>query len=173
MRRVIRRTLWPAAVFAATCIAGPAGATMTEVFGGPGGGPYSLTCAPGQYLVGFHARTGGWVDGIGLLCAPYDAATRKVGARSRKGYAGGRGGAEQEVYCAPGAALTGISLVHTRGNGLKRQYVNTVALTCQGESAPKRCISSGEGCGAILKRQSAGIVGSDPSGLRCPELPIL
>jgi hypothetical protein len=149
------------AIFASVFFPSAAGATMTEVFGGPGGGHFSLACDPGHYLVGFHARTGGLVDGIGLICAPYNAGTGKVGSGSQKGYAGGRGGLEQEVYCSPGDAVTGVALVHTRGNGLKRQYVNTVAVSCQRDSPQKRCISSGEGCGAILERKSGGLVGSD------------
>jgi hypothetical protein len=162
---------WLVAAIASAFSASGANATMTEVFGGPGGRPFSLTCNPGQYLIGFHARTGGWVDGIGLICAAYNAGTRKVGPGSRKGYTGGRGGMEQEVYCDPGEAITSIGLVHTRGNALKRQYVNTISIGCGRGGQRSRCISSGEGCGGILKRERVGLVGSDPRPLdvlTCP-----
>jgi len=168
----MRMVFSSSAVFASIFLAGAASAnTMTEVFGGPGGAPFSMTCGPGQYVVGFYARAGAWVDGIGLICAPYTAATGKLGAGSRKGYAGGRTGAEQEVSCAPGQPVTGIALVHTRGNGLKRQYVNTVAVSCARDQPRTRCISTGEGCGGILERESVGMVGSDPRPydvLNCP-----
>ncbi len=139
----------------------PARATMTEVFGGPGGGNFSMTCDPGNYLVGFHGRAGGSVDGIGLICAPYDARIGKTGSGSRKEYRGGRGGTEQEVYCGPGEPLTGVGLAHTRGGGLVRQYVNTVDIFCKHRPERTSCISSGEGCGPIpSKSKGVGTMGA-------------
>ena len=138
------------ALAALLAIPGTAQATMTEVVGGPGGGAFSMTCAPGQFAVGFYARAGAWVDGIGLLCAPFDARARKIGSSfARVGWTGGQGGTPQEVYCAPGEAVTGIGLAHTRGRGLEREYVNSVNLMCQQRQKMDRCISSGEGCGAL------------------------
>jgi hypothetical protein len=135
-------------------------ATMTEVFGGPGGGRFSMTCATGNYLVGFRARAGGWVEAIGLLCASFDATTNKVGANfTRERWTGGKGGTEQEVYCAPGEGVTGIGLAHTRGGGLERQYVNTVDIRCQHrQEITTGCISSGEGCGYIPAKVIGTIV---------------
>ena len=51
-------------------------ATMTEIRGGPGGRPFNLTCTAGQFLVGFQARAGAWIDAPGLLCAPYKVSTQ-------------------------------------------------------------------------------------------------
>lgn len=161
MTPAMSRILMACALSVAALIVDPraAGATMTEIFGGPGGGHFSLTCDPGHYLVGVHARAGAWVDGVGLVCAPRDGAG-KIGSGRRKGYTGGRGGSEQEVYCSPGEAVTGLSLVHTRGNGLKRQYLNTIGILCQHRAQAERCISSGDGCGPLLVRNPTDIAGA-------------
>jgi hypothetical protein len=160
-RTSLQRMFWLSAIFASIFFPNSARATMTEVFGGPGGGHFSMTCDPGHYLVGFHGRAGGTVDGIGLICAPYDATTGKAGSGSRKGYAGGRGGTEQEVYCAPGEPLTGLGLAHTRGGGHVRQFVNTVDIFCKHRGNATSCISSGERCGPIpSKSKGAGSFGS-------------
>ena len=78
------------------------------------------------------------------------ARARKLGTSfARVGWTGGQGGTPQEVYCAPGEAVTGLGLAHTRGRGLKREYVNSVDLLCQQRQRAERCISSGEGCGPL------------------------
>ena len=77
----IRPGMQAAALMIATAfilVGAPAKATMTQVFGGPGGSPYTLVCANGSFLVGFYAKAGGWVDSVGLLCAPYDPASRQM-----------------------------------------------------------------------------------------------
>lgn len=146
-----RRAFRCAGFAAALALAqGCAQATVTEVFGGPGGGPFTLTCANNAVLVGFEARAGAWVDAVGIICAPVNPADRRpTTQRAVGGWAGGKGGAHQEDYCGDGEAVTGIALAHTRGHDLPRQYVNTVALLCQGRPRADRCISSGEGCGPI------------------------
>lgn len=128
----------------------PANATVTEVYGGPGGGQFNLTCPANAVLVGFQARAGAWVDAVGIICAPLDVASHRPSAsRKVQGWAGGNGGSPQESYCARGEFLTGVGVAHTRGNNLPRQYVNTIGLACGGRSHIDRCISSGEGCGWI------------------------
>lgn len=131
-------------------LASPTRATTIGAMGGPGGGPFNLTCPAGQYLVGFHARAGGWVDAVGLICAPYVAATRRLGDKiSDPRMTGGVGGGPQDAYCPAGDTMTSIGLSFTRGNGLDRQYVNTLDFHCSSENpkaAATRCIA-GEGCG--------------------------
>lgn len=128
----------------------PAHATVTEIFGGPGGGPFTLTCANNAVLVGFEARAGAWVDALGVICAPVNPANgRPTAQRAVGGWAGGRGGAHQESYCADGQAVIGVGLAHTRGHSLPRQYVNTVGILCQDRPKVERCIASGEGCGPM------------------------
>ena len=151
----IRLALQTAAIMIAavfTLFASPADATMTQVFGGPGGSPYSLVCANGSFLVGFYAKAGGWVDSVGLLCAPYDPASRQMQHNFVHGPAtGGAGGSPQEAYCVLGEAVTAIGVAFTRGGGLDRQYTNTIDIYCPTPN-PSRCISSGEGCGQIASK---------------------
>ncbi|MBX6322927.1 MAG: hypothetical protein IRY94_13950 [Rhodospirillaceae bacterium] len=112
-----------------------------------------MTCGDNRYLVGLYARAGSWVDGVGLVCAPYDAGARRFGGFDtfrREGWTGGPGGAPQEIYCNQGEAVTGLGFSHTRGGGLPRQYVMELGLFCQHRSPdyPDRCITSGHGCKA-------------------------
>ena len=143
-------------------LAPPTRATTLEVKGGPGGRPYNLTCPQGQYLVGFHARAGGWVDAVGIICAPYNASTKRLDAMIHDSrMTGGSGGGPQEVYCPAGEPMMGIGLSFTRGDGLERQYVNTIDIFCASSNvnAPAtRCIASGEGCGPIPPHRSGDIV---------------
>ncbi len=125
-------------------------ATITETVGSPGGGLYQLSCTPGHFVAGFRAVAGAWVDGLGLVCVPFDAGSNKLGsARSRNGWTGGKSGQPQEAYCAQGKAITGISVTHTRGNCLPRQYVNSIGLKCQHSERDQACISSGELCDEV------------------------
>ena len=145
-------------IFAATVgctliFAPPSHATTLEVKGGPGGSHFDLTCPAGQFLVGFHARAGAWVDAVGIFCAPYNATTKRLDDRNTDPrMTGGKGGGSQEAYCAPGEPMKGIGLAHTRGGGLDRQFVNTIDLFCELtnlNAKADRCISSGEGCGYV------------------------
>ncbi|MDR0780832.1 MAG: hypothetical protein LBF16_09080 [Pseudomonadales bacterium] len=116
-------------------------------------------CGTNEYLVGFRARTGAWVDGIGMICAPRgNNANHEVGWEG-----GGNSGSSalklQKVTCPNNQPITAIGLVHirddeNRGNPLG--YVNTVAMTCFGENPSAmpmpRCIESGEGCGRMSDR---------------------
>lgn len=139
-----------------------ANATITEVKGGPGGGPYNLTCPAGQFLVGFRARVGAWVDAVGILCAPFNTTTKRLdGRNSDPRMTGGKGGGPAESYCAPGEPMKGIGLAHTRGGGLERQYVNTIDLFCEStnmDMKADRCIASGEGCGYIPSHTAGTII---------------
>lgn len=132
-------------------------ATTTEVKGGPGGGPFNLTCPAGQFLVGFHARAGAWVDAVGIICAVYNASTGRLEGMNREPrMTGGRGGGPQEAYCPVGEPIRKIGLAHTRGGGLPRQYVNTIDFFCAG--GERRCISTGEGCGFIRSKVAGSII---------------
>jgi len=54
-------------------------ATDLEVAGGPGGDLFRLQCPPGAYLSGFTGTTGAYIDQLGILCAEFDPATRRLG----------------------------------------------------------------------------------------------
>jgi hypothetical protein len=125
-------------------------ATITETVGGPGGGLYQISCTPGHFVAGFRAVAGAWVDGLGLVRVPFDTTSSKIGsARSREGWTSGKSGQPQEAYCGKGEALTGVTVTHTRGNSLPRQYVNSIGLKCQHSERDQACISSGELCDGV------------------------
>jgi hypothetical protein len=155
----VQSVLLSLAASAVLFLAVDAHATMTEIQGGPGGGAFTLACPDGEVLVGFRARAGAWVDAIGLVCSAYSPATKKVSSNlKRHGFAGGTGGGPQEAYCESNQAVTGIALAHTRGNGLPRQYINTVGMLCNHQITVDRCISSGEGCGPIAPTMRGTLV---------------
>jgi hypothetical protein len=158
-----RRTVLSAITFLVTVVS--AHATILEPKGGPGGGPYTLECPTGWYVVGFAAKAGAWVDAVTVLCQKYIASTGRLGDRRVRfpKHAGGAGisGALQEVYCPPGDPMIGVGLAHTRGGGLERQYVNTIDLFCEStnmNAKADRCISTGEGCGYIPSKVVGGVI---------------
>lgn len=156
----LRATFALALAFMAT-FAAPGHATMTEIKGGPGGGSYNLSCPAGQFLVGFNARTGAWVDAVGIICAPFTGGNRVGDINRDPRMTGGKGGGPQEAYCPPGEPVTGIGLAFTRGNGLDRQFVNTIDVFCPStdmNQVTKRCIATGEGCGFIPPKRAGDIV---------------
>jgi hypothetical protein len=118
-----------------------ADATITQVIGGPGGSQFSIECPPGQGLVGLHASAGAWVDAIAPLCAA------PGGTPHQTGWAGGTGGAPQEIYCPEHEYVRSIYMTFTRGNDLPRQYVNTIGIRClsaDGQVFDGGCILSGD-----------------------------
>ncbi len=148
----------------------PSFATQMRIVGGPGGRPFSATCQPGMYLAGFHARAGAWVDGLGLLCARYDASQNSLSkVHDNESYVGGIHGSPQEEYCPLGQPLTGIAMTFTRGNGLDRQYLNSLAMLCGGRDTSMpiaqghqdRCISTGEDCDAFFESSTWGLTTRD------------
>ena len=148
----------------------PSYATQMRIVGGPGGRPFSATCQPGMYLAGFHARAGAWVDGLGLLCARYDASQNSLSkVHDNESYVGGIHGSPQEEYCPLGQPLTGIAMTFTRGNGLDRQYLNSLAMLCGGRDTSMpiaqghqdRCISTGEDCDAFFESSTWGMTTRD------------
>jgi hypothetical protein len=118
---------------------------MTLITGGTGGSSFNFTCPAGQFLIGFHARTGAWFDAIGIVCTSYNASTKTFAGINRDPrMAGGSGGGEQEKYCPAGVPISGIG-VYPNGEG---QHVDALAITCLTTSGTSHydCISSGETC---------------------------
>lgn len=140
-------------------LATPAGATVTETFGGPGGSPFVSSCPSGMAMAGMRAATGAWVDSVSILCGRFDHVTKRlqtpywVHAR-----AGGKGGSSQERYCDGARPVTGITLTHTIGNGLERQYVNSIGLICGDPNRIEQCIGSGEGCDLVSKTTTTTVI---------------
>lgn len=116
-----------------------ANATVTEVFGGPGGGQFTQSCPEGKAMVGLRVTAGAWIDGFALLCeAP-------VANRQEVGWIGGRGGSVQEVYCASGQFVTGVFLTFTLSSEHERRYVNSIGMVCSSsseEGVQEICVST-------------------------------
>jgi hypothetical protein len=76
--------------------------------GGNGGLPYYAVCPGGQVLVGVFGRSGGYVDQMGIQCAP---ATSWMGTATiwTTAYAGGgEGGVPFSDTCPKGYAIVGL-----------------------------------------------------------------
>lgn len=131
---LLRNKLLTAAKLVLTCISmfqsGTANATMTEVMGGPGGRSYSLNCPGASFLIDVFAKTGSWIDSVGLLwCSCRRRVGQGVDDRSRAEHRWS-GRLRTGNLLPPGEAMTGIGLAYTRGGGLDRQYVNTIDIFC-------------------------------------------
>jgi hypothetical protein len=92
----------------------PLSATVFPVVG-YGSGDYSVEarCRPKQmdYLVGFKAGTGMWMDRITPLCAPLISAVQFGAKRELKPRGGGGGTSEVEQYCDNGEVISAIDLI--------------------------------------------------------------
>jgi hypothetical protein len=91
--------------------AGVAEASSTGRCGGSGG-PRStnVTCSSGQYVVGVSARGGSYVDQIGLRCASFDAAGKRIGQGSWKTGGPGGGSVSRDKTCAATEAVIQLDL---------------------------------------------------------------
>lgn len=136
---------------------GKADATITEVIGGPGGADFSLRCPKGSVAVGVAAHAGAWVDGVTLLCS-----TSRRGKRQETGWVGSTHSTIQEVYCPRQGVARGLKFTFTQGNGLEREYVNSIGVECDNatatETADQSCIDTGEGCRSFYaEKERVGI----------------
>jgi hypothetical protein len=122
-------------------VATPASATITETMGGPGGREYSIRCPAGSAAVGITARAGAWVDGMTLLCASI-----RSGRRTPATWLGGHRSSPQEIYCPSNSFLTAVSMTFTRGQNLKREYVDAIGISCGAQHPDYACVTSGDGC---------------------------
>lgn len=99
-----------AGIVALAASAAPAFAAdyQSRAVGGPGGAPYVMRCAQGDYLVGLSGRSGNWVDAIAPMCARWDAGARAFLPPGIGPSKGGPGGAPTQVACGPTAAITSL-----------------------------------------------------------------
>lgn len=104
------------ALFAvATIVTGSSPSALATVFpanGGQGDRSELYTCPQYHVLVGFHGRTGAWIDQIGLLCAEFSSPSWTRGSLVRQGVKGGAGGTPQEQYCAGDSAIREIRVTN-------------------------------------------------------------
>jgi hypothetical protein len=98
-----------AASLAILLAAGTAEASPAGRCGGTGGpDETSLTCPSGQYVIGLSARGGMFVDQVGVRCAPFDAAGKRIGQGSWRFAGPGGGNHTADNSCASTMAATEI-----------------------------------------------------------------
>ena len=106
------------ALFAATQSVVPARAqtTVTNSFGGNGGGPFRLDCPSGMAMTGIRARAGAWLDSVAPVCAIW-VNHRTLGEIDDQPATGGGGGGASFIRCqGPIGAVVGIA-VQQANNG--------------------------------------------------------
>ena len=91
--------------------AGAAEASSTGRCGGGGPKTKALSCPSGAYVVGISARGTAFVDQIGIRCAKFAAAGKRIGQGSW--FTGGPGGGNfnGDANCGTTKAVKGISLL--------------------------------------------------------------
>ncbi|MBU6372960.1 MAG: hypothetical protein KJS97_09550 [Alphaproteobacteria bacterium] len=91
------------------------------------GNPFSLRCAPGDYLVGLSGRSGSSVDAVAPLCANWDAVARTFLPPGEGPMQGGGGGVPIKVACSPRALV--ISIVVDR-NQREETVADWIGVVC-------------------------------------------
>jgi hypothetical protein len=144
----VRRALLMALLTLLVPVIGPARATDNPIEGGPGGGYFRDGCS-GQYAAGFYFRSGSFVDGIGLKCAEFDAASGTFKKAWNKAYHGGSGGGfGVEAICPNTHFPSGIAHGYTR-DGDEPRYLDYVKVFCDPVAAGAKvdvCLETGGGC---------------------------
>ncbi len=105
--------------------------TLMETHGGGGGSPFSLSCGPGQAVVGFGGRSGKYLDRLFLRCASVtlvdDWETASVvigfGETADTNSVGGGGGGSFLNDCPPG-------MVVATAKGRSGTYVDALGFNC-------------------------------------------
>lgn len=101
------KTMCIAMAAAAALLAATANASSTGRCGGTGGDrSKTLTCPEGQYIVGFGARYGVYVDSISIRCAAFDSAGKRKSPGDWKTAGGSGGTLYKDGQCSGDRALT-------------------------------------------------------------------
>ncbi len=114
------RYIFPFAVaLASACAVGlmlssSAQATENPIEGGPGGGPFTVTCN-GGFMIGFEGRTGAYIDQFRIVCGSFDAVTRQIqNTGSLQATIGtSNGGGPSSAICPPGWGIQSIDFQNT------------------------------------------------------------
>lgn len=96
---------------------------QTRSLGGPGGAPFTMRCAQGDYLVGLRARSGDWVDAIAPFCARWDEGRQAFLPPGLGPMRGGAGGAASEIRCDQVSAIRELLIEHA-----PNQFTNVALL---------------------------------------------
>lgn len=123
------------------------------VLGGPGGGGFTRSCSPPDYVVGIYVRAGAWIDAIGLKCGTFNTAggTRFSVPPFNTPFHGGNGGALQEKVCPTNSSVRRIKFGFTLTTNNSPKYIDFVELTCRrhvgaAELTSVDCMETGNGC---------------------------
>lgn len=132
-------------------------ATNTGTAGGSGGTSYSLSCGSDKALVGIKGKAGSLVDSVEGFCAQINDDGSWQGT-VQAGFAGGSGGTNFSLYCAPGQAVTGI-------RGRAGSYVDQLQIRCGPLGQNGRVLS----LGYFLSDEAGGTGGSAFGPFDCPD----
>ncbi len=92
-----------------------------------------VDCNPGEFVIGFHARVGVWVDQLGVVCTTWDIGTNSVAMPRDAGTlgSGGGGDAVTTTSCSADHVLSGFKFVRTHYvRPDDPQYVQNVVMFC-------------------------------------------
>ncbi len=81
---------------------------QSTTVGGPGGAPFTMRCAQGDYLVGVGGRSGAYLDAIAPLCANWDMGKQAFLAPGLGPMKGGTGGGAGEYRCDNVSVIVGF-----------------------------------------------------------------
>jgi hypothetical protein len=124
-QKAARATLAAAAAFTLIALTVTVHAAIFPPVGGRGDRAEEVRCPQGRILVGFHGRTGGWIDQIGLICATFIRPALNRGGFARMPAKGGNGGARNEQYCSDDGAIRQIEV-----RVVDEKFVWAVGFSC-------------------------------------------
>jgi hypothetical protein len=96
----------------------------TPAFGGNGGNrSYNLDCGQDAVMVGLIAKSGSWLDAIGVICRKVNPQNGNLGEEFTRGPKGGSGGTARITKCPFGAVINSAKVQ-------SGQFVNLFATQC-------------------------------------------
>ena len=115
-----------------------------EPYGVSGGMPFKASCPANQYVAGFFGRVGGWLDDVGLICAPTIGTTSFGDPVQSPQFFGGLGGGTTSTQCDKGTVVKYIHyfVQYDRANSDAIQYIRGISIDCahaDGTTASNKC----------------------------------
>jgi PAN domain len=106
-------------------------ATVFPADGGQGDRAEIYKCPRYTVLVGFHGRSGAWIDQIGLICAEFSGPAWKRGELVHAAPKGGNGGTPQEQYCSGDSAIRAITVTNLYvPSKMTHRYARSLTFAC-------------------------------------------
>jgi hypothetical protein len=131
--------------------------------GGPGGSPYTKTCARDAAVVGFRGRGFQYLDQLDVECKALDSSGKTTGSGTFLGAVGGTGGAAQGAYeCG-----TGNPAFEIHGTALST-YLDGFAIQCRqgvlNSNFPPTIVNPGNQVTVVGASVDLAISASDANG---------